>query len=152
MIDPQRFFKLIGKPSDSPEVTQLLSELSAPKPRLKKKDVTTYVALPKLGIDLAFNDEAHHAKRKDIAIGEGALILVSVALRSNVPKYTDYAGPLPQGLSFGDTQAQVHQKLGAPKELHDFLPVEFWAVKRCKLSVTYDEKKTKVEEVSVDAE
>jgi hypothetical protein len=151
MIDPQRFFHLIGKPSDSPEVAELLSELSAPKPRLKKGDVTTYVSLPSIGLDLVFQDEANHTKRSDLAIGEGALILISVALRSNVPQYTDYTGPLPEGLTFGDSQVQVHQKLGTPTKVHGFLPKEFWTIRGCKLCVTYDKQKTKAEDVSVIA-
>jgi hypothetical protein len=75
-----------------------------------------------------------------------------VSLRSNVPDYTDYAGPLPEGLTFSDTPAQVHQKLGPPSEGHDFLPKEFWSVQGRKLCVTYDKPKTKTKQVSISAD
>jgi hypothetical protein len=149
MIDPRRFYKLVGQPSDAPDVQKLLSDLGAPQPKLKRGETTANVPLPKVGVELVFDDEAYHFKRKDLAEGEGALILAEIMLRSDVPKFKDYAGSLPEGLVFGETAADVHAKLGQPERLHKFLPTEFWTIHGCKFVAEFDKAKTKLREVSI---
>jgi hypothetical protein len=151
MIDPRHFFKLVGQPSDAPDVQKLLSDLGAPRPKLKRGETTANVPLPKVGVELVFDDEAYHFKKQDLAVGEGALILSSIMLRSNVPKFKDYAGSLPEELVFGESAADVHTKIGQPERLHNFLAKEFWTIQGCKVIAVFNEAKTKLEEVVIES-
>jgi hypothetical protein len=152
MTEQDRIVSLVGKASDSPEVQGWLKELKAPAPRLKKGDTTANVLSPKLGLEVVFTDEAFLTGRRDLAIGEGALLLTAIMLKSSrVPDFADYAGPLPKGIVFGDTPAQVQKKMGAPPKVHNFLPSESWNVDGLQLIVRYDDAKTGVEQVSLSA-
>ena len=150
MIDLNRVFPLFGQASDSAGVAAWLSDLSAPTPKLDSGDVHAWVSVPHLGIDMVFTDEAAFNRRSDLAIGEGALLLASITFRSNVPDYTDYAGPLPKGILFGDSPDQVHQKLGSPQSVHPRMPKEFWTLNGLKLCVTYDKAKAGAKQVSLE--
>ena len=150
MTDLKRLVSLIGKPSDSAEVGAWLQELNAPQPKLRSGDTDASIPLPGLGLELCFSDEASFYRRSDLAIGEGALLLTTVFLKSSkVPNFLDYAGNLPGGLAFGDTRAEVHSKLGSPKDEHDFLPTEFWSMDGLELSIDYDDNKTRAEQVTI---
>ena len=85
MIDFSRIIPLFGQPSDSAEVASLLQDLNSSKPKLDSGDVKAWLSAPQHAIDMVFTDEATFHRRADLALGEGALLLTSVALRSNVP-------------------------------------------------------------------
>ena len=151
MTDQARLVSLIGQPSDSPDVQTWLQELKAPGPKLKEGDTDAYVSLPLLGMDLVFTDEAFQTRRPDLAIGEGALLLSAIMLKSSeVADYADYNGPLPGGIVFGDAPAEVHRKLGPPESVHDRQPKEFWTLSGLQLTVSYDRPKTKVKQVTLE--
>jgi hypothetical protein len=151
MSSKNRFAAMIGKASDSPELKTWLAELKASPPRLKKGDTSAYVTLPKLGLELVFGDEAFETGRADLAIGEGALLLTAVMFKSShVPDFSEYSGPLPMGLAFGQTPAKVHETMGPPERAHPVLPTERWAFEGARLIVTYDKQKTAVRQVSVE--
>jgi hypothetical protein len=150
MTDQDRFVSLVGKASDSSEVQAWLKELKAAPPRLKKGDTTANVVLPKAGMELVFTDEAFMTGRDDLAIGEGALLLTAVFLKSSrVADFADYAGTLPGGIVFGEAPDQVHKRMGLPETVHASLPKEFWTRDGLQIGVTYDREKTGVKQVTL---
>jgi hypothetical protein len=127
MTEAETLVGLLGKSSDSPEVAAWLSQAGAKPPKLPKGDTDAYVVLKDRGLELMFTDEAKHQMRNDIAIGEGALILSNVRFNSAaVPEFKPYAGPLPYGLAFPNSQADVQRVLGKPEQSNPRLRMDRW--------------------------
>jgi hypothetical protein len=146
MPDGQAIVALLGKSSDSTEVQDLLSQLGAKPPKLKKGDVDAYVVLDKQGLDLMFSDEAYVTKRPDLAIGEGKLLLITAWFKAaEPPKIAAYAEALPHGLNFGKSQADVHQLLGKPEWANPDVRRERWTIGGHQLLVRYTEKMSGLE-------
>jgi hypothetical protein len=120
---------LVGKPSDSAEVRDLLRLGSATDPKLKKGDVRAWVELNSLGLALVFVDEAFFTKRTDLAIGEGALLLSSVTFHTGSdPAYSPYAGALPFGVRFDQSQGELNAQLGPPERSNPRLRLDRWHI------------------------
>lgn len=118
---------LIGKTAASPEVERALQEFGAKPPKLKKGDVQANVTVPNAGLEFAFVDEAFFYKRKDLAIGEGDLILTTVMFYADDPgKWTGYAKPLPFDLSFSQTIPAVIEHLGPPEVTIERMGIRRW--------------------------
>lgn len=127
MTNSTQLIDLIGKPSDAPEVVAWLSKAGGKPPKLKKGDTNANVVLSKLGLELAFDDEAMLFSRKDLAIGEGALILTAVFFDlTKDPKHAAFADPLPFGIAATSSQADMHKLLGKPEESDPDLNLERW--------------------------
>jgi hypothetical protein len=146
MPDGQSIVAVLGKSSDSAEVQNLLSQLGAKPPKLKKGDVDAYVVLDKQGLDLMFSDEAYVTKRSDLAIGEGKLLLMTVWFKAaEPPKVAAYAERLPHGLDFSKSQAEVHQLLGKPEWANPDVRRERWTIDGHQVLVRYIENMSGLE-------
>jgi hypothetical protein len=86
MIDGPAMVALLGRASDVAEVKNLVKQLGAKDPKLKRGDTAAYVVADKLGLELVFEDEAYVTKRKDLAIGEGKLFLNSITFKTAYPR------------------------------------------------------------------
>lgn len=118
---------MLGKSSDSPEVVAWLAQVGARPPKLGDGDFNTGLVLADEGLELTFTDEAKHHKRRDLAIGEGALLLTSVRFNSaEIPDFQAYAAALPFGVAFPMSQAQVQGVLGPPEFTNARLRLDRW--------------------------
>ena len=150
MPDGQSIAAVLGKSSDSTEVQDLLNQLGAKPPKLKKGDVDAYVVLDKQGLDLMFSDEAYVTKRSDLAIGEGKLLFMTAWFKAaDPPTIATYAEPLPHGLDFGKSQADLHQLLGEPEWANPDVHRERWTIDGHQLLVRYTDKMSGLELVIV---
>src|SRR5262245_48927600 len=132
---------LMGKPSDSPEVQDLLRQAGAKDPKLKKGDVRALLDLNTLGLALEFVDEAFFTQQEHLAIGEGALLLSGVAIYSAGyhPAFSAYPGLLPLGVQFGMSQSDLHAKLGKPEWANPSTQAERWQIDGVLYIVQYSE-------------
>lgn len=120
---------LLGKASDSPEVQAMLSQGGAKDPKLRKGDVNSWVDLNDLGLALVFTDEAHLTGQENLDIGEGALILTSIRFHSGInPDFSAFAGALPLGVKFSQSQADLAATLGKPEYSNALLSKDRWLV------------------------
>jgi hypothetical protein len=118
---------LLDKPSDHPEVKQVLASLGAPAPKLKKGDVDAYSEAKDHGVYLTFKDEGQLRNDPKLAIGEGALILVAIGFQTSAAAgYQTYAGQLPFGVTFSMPRPDVHALLGAPEKTIAPLAKDRW--------------------------
>jgi hypothetical protein len=108
---------LLDKSSDHPEIQIILSALAVAPPKLKKGDVDSYADAKSLGVYLTFRDEGNLRNDPQVAIGEGALILIAIGYQtSGVAGYTTYSGSLPFGITFQMQRQDVHSLLGPPEK------------------------------------
>lgn len=129
---------ILGKPSDSPEVQDLLRQGGGKAPKLKKGDFDAYSEMKSVGIQLAFADEAYLTKNPNLARGEGALLLWSVKFCSaDYPGYTAFDGVLPLGVQFAHGKAQMGARLGAPEWSNPNLGKERWLVDGIQYAARY---------------
>lgn len=150
MADGMQFIPLVGKASDSPEIKAWLQQLETKPPKLKRGDVNCHCCVYKEGLELAFIDEADLTMNPDLAIGEGGLFLSSIRFTSSkIPDYTQYAGKLPFGITFEQTQADVHALFGPPPKKHPFLPRERRAMDGVDFIIGYDKSYQFIKECSL---
>lgn len=97
------FVPFLGKGSDSAQVKQLLSALGVTKaPACAGDEVEVYVEVPHLGVVLVFEKPESTT----------ALPLTLADVQFSSGEGAAFSGALPEGLSFEDSQAVAHQKLG----------------------------------------
>jgi hypothetical protein len=150
MPDGTAIVAVLGKASDSKEVQDLLRQLGAKPPKLKKGNVDAYVVLDDQGLELLFSDEAYVTKRKDLARGEGKLLLTTAWFKiADPPKVASYAEALPHGLAFTKSKGDVHKLLGKPEWANADPDIrrERWSVASHKIVVRYTEKLSGLEQV-----
>ena len=129
---------LLGKSSDSPEIQDMLRQAGAKDPKLKKGDVRAWVDLNDLGLALVFADEAFFTREENLAIGEGALILTSITIHSgDDPDFAAFAGVLPLGVEFSQSQRDLLARLGKPEWSNSFLLKDRWLVDGTRFLVQY---------------
>jgi hypothetical protein len=149
MTDGPALIALLGKPSDAPEVIDLLRQMSAKAPKLKKGDTTAHVDAEKLGLELTFSDEAYLMKRSDLAIGEGNLILTNIRFRAPEPAKAGYAGTLPHGVEFAKSQSDLQQLLGKPEVSNPNLAKDRWTIDGHWLFVRYKDDLLSVDNLGI---
>jgi hypothetical protein len=127
-VTTEILLEALGKSSSTPEVSGILRQLDATIPlRLKKGDTKVNVPSPKLGIELVFADEAFFLKRRDMAIGEGELLLTAVMFNAEgLGKWKAYAGVLPFALRFSNLPPEVYDRLGRPEWSNDLIGNNRW--------------------------
>lgn len=141
---------LIGKPSDSLEVKDLLSRLKLKAPKLKKGDVRTTVEAKSAGFFLTFTDEAFLTKNENLSLGEGGLVLTGVSfLKANPPEWAGYTGDLPLQVRFEDSQRAVRARLGDPEWKNETLGTERWLKDGKRVFAQYDDELAHVTEFGV---
>lgn len=143
---------LLKKPSDSLEIQDLLRQGGVKDPKLKKGDVRAWVDLNKLGVALVFVDEAYYTGRDDLAVGEGALILNSITFHSSDnPDFTAFAGDLPLGVKFSQSQSDLLAKLGEPEWSNPRLRKDRWLVDGTRYLVKYADELDRIQTLSIEA-
>lgn len=141
---------LLGKPSDSPEVQDLLRQGGGKPPKLKKGDREAYSVMKNVGLQLVFADEAYLTQNPMLARGEGALLLCCVIFCSaDYPDYAPYQGVLPLGVQFSHTKAQMGARLGAPEWSNPSLGRERWLVDGVQYAVSYCDDADRILELSM---
>lgn len=120
----------LGRADDSREVTQILAALEVKKKiKLPRDEDAAYVEMPKQGLALIFRPEGPKTSR---------LALTAVKFYSDAEKgYAAFTGELPKRLSFADTKAETHKKLGEPTEVNDAMRLDVWRSKETVLAVKY---------------
>lgn len=149
MTDGTALIALLGKPSNSLEVIDLLQQLGSKAPKLKKGDTTAHVAAEKLGIELTFSDEAYLMKRSDLAIGEGKLILTNIRFRAPEPSKAGYTGTLPHAIEFAKSQSDLQQILGKPEVSNPNLAKDRWTIDGHWLFVRYKDDLRSVDNLGI---
>jgi hypothetical protein len=128
-VDASQFDQSLGKPLESPEVTQLLKDLGVTKKLKLGPEGYTRVSLDKLGLLLAFEPAGPKTSK---------LVLDSVQfLGGGADGVTRYSGTLPRALEFTDSQKEVRVKLGKPTKAKKDFRMDQWIGDGRLLSVTY---------------
>jgi len=142
-MDSDAFISCVGEPEDSNEVQRLLASVGVTKKlRVPRDDIEARVDLPKLGLSLIFEPEGAKTSR---------LIFTGVQFFSDTEKgYTNFSGTLPGGITFADTQREVHAKLGKPALTKKSLRYDAWKPEGKLLTVEYAKGSGKVAMVSFE--
>lgn len=120
----------VGKPLESPEVQSLLARLGVnPQIRMPEDDNEARVTLHSLGLALIFKPEEEKSSRLELETVQ--------FVSSEEEGFTSFAGELPGGLSFNDTQADAQRKLGEPMHSDEELRLDVWAFGELELSIDY---------------
>jgi hypothetical protein len=143
-MDSADIVRNLRKTADSAEISALFAALGVSQiPKMPKDDIDARVRLPKQGLVLIF---------KPVDPKSSKLGLVSAHFLSDAETgNSNFSGELPRKLSFTDTQAEVHQKLGKPTLSIPPLRRETWKTNAEALSVKYSKDSGQVTFVSVDA-
>ena len=112
-MDSEQLLKCFGRPSNDADIVQFLSSLKVATPKLCKGVYNAYASSKKDGISLLFQDEAMFKKEKK-SIGKSPLILIGAFYYAQGHEdFSQYAGPLPDGLTFSSTRDEITKRLGA---------------------------------------
>lgn len=127
-MDMETWIELLGKSQDDPAVKAALATAGVKKiPKLRKDEFTVIFDLKGHGMSLIMTDEAWLKSLEDQDIGEGPLILTSVAAYFVRRKSKDlYKGALPYKLAASVTQADLRKKFGPPAETGTDIPYDIW--------------------------
>ncbi len=137
---------LLGRPSDSPEIQDLLRQAGVKDPKLKKGEVRDWLDLNDMGLALVFTDEAFLTGEKELAIGEGALILTSITFHSGGdPAFSAFAGNLPLGVKFTQSQSDLAAKLGVPERSNPRRRQDRWMIEKVAFYAKYSEKLDRIQ-------
>lgn len=131
-MDAEQFELAMGKPEESPEVSDLLKALGVTKKLKLGPEGYTVLDLPDHGLVLSF---------KPVEAKTSRLKLTGVQFMAGTDKkFKPYAGTLPRGLSFGDSQKEARAKLGKPTKIMKDFNIDRWEEGGRLLSITYKKK------------
>jgi hypothetical protein len=141
-MDSEIFVACVGKYEDSPEVQALLASMGQKKKlKMPSDDIDVRIDLLTQGVTLIFEPESRKSSQ---------LLMTGVQFFSDAEKdYKTFQGPLPGGVVFAETQAEVIAKLGKPsfsrKGRYDA-----WRINGQVLSVAYSKTYKTVSMVSFE--
>jgi hypothetical protein len=119
-MDAARFEKCLGKPEESPEVSQLLKDLGVTKKLKLSGEDYTKVELPKLGVSMSFSRVEPKSSKLMLSAFE-----LNAGGKHGVQRF---AGKLMRGLEFDDLKKDVRKKLGKPTDALDEFDMDHWDV------------------------
>lgn len=141
--------QLFNKPSDSPEIKELLKLLNTVHvPSLDEDDIeedlyTDWVLVKKHGVEFGFSNQEWLAGEPRYRWGAENLVLSQLYFY-NADKeegIAQFKGELPYGLTFSDTREQVLQKMQKVTDRHRFYKSDTWDIEDKRLNVIFENKR-----------